>query len=32
MPLIDWVRTDLNFKLDNGSIALKYNHLHVMRI
>ena len=29
MPLIDWVRTDLNFKLDNGSIALKYNHLHV---
>ena len=29
MPLIDWVRTDLNFKLPNGSLALKYNHLHV---
>ena len=29
MPLIDWVRTDLNFTLPNGSYALKYNHLHV---
>ena len=29
MPLIDWVRTDLNFELHNGSKALKYNHLHV---
>jgi len=29
MPLIDWVRTDLNFELPNGSQALKYNHLHV---
>lgn len=29
MPLIDWVRTDLNFKLPNGSFALKYNHLHL---
>ena len=29
MPLIDWVRTDLNFELPNGSKALKYNHLHV---
>ncbi|PPR51067.1 MAG: Mannonate dehydratase [Alphaproteobacteria bacterium MarineAlpha5_Bin5] len=29
MPLVDWIRTDLNFKLPNGSIALKYNHLHV---
>ena len=29
MPLIDWVRTDLNFELPNGSLALKYNHLHV---
>ena len=26
MPLVDWIRTDLNFKLDNGSIALRYNH------
>lgn len=29
MPLIDWVRTDLNYKLPNGSLALKYNHLQV---
>jgi len=29
MPLIDWVRTDLNFELPNGSQVLKYNHLHV---
>ncbi len=29
MPLIDWVRTDLNHQLPNGAIALKYNHLHV---
>ena len=29
MPLIDWVRTDLRFKLINGSLSLKYNHLHV---
>ena len=27
MPLVDWIRTDLNYKLDNGSIALKYDHL-----
>ena len=26
MPLVDWIRTDLSFKLDNGSLALKYNH------
>ena len=29
MPLIDWVRTDLNHQLPNGAFALKYNHLHV---
>ena len=29
MPLIDWVRTDLNHQLPNGALALKYNHLHV---
>ena len=29
MPLIDWVRTDLNFELPNGSFALKYNHLQM---
>jgi len=27
MPLIDWVRTDLNYKLKNNAIALKYDHL-----
>ena len=27
MPLIDWVRTDLNYKLENNAIALKYDHL-----
>ena len=26
MPVIDWVRTDLLYKTDEGSIALKYDH------
>jgi len=29
MPIVDWIRTDLNFQLSDGSIALKYNHLHM---
>ena len=27
MPLVDWIRTDLNNVLNNGAIALKYDHL-----
>jgi len=29
MPIVDWIRTDLNYKLSDGSIALKYNHFHM---
>ena len=29
MPIVDWIRTDLNYQLSDGSIALKYNHLHM---
>ena len=29
MPIVDWIRTDLNYKLSDGSIALKYNYLHM---
>ena len=29
MPIVDWIRTDLNYRLSDGSIALKYNHFHM---
>ena len=29
MPIVDWIRTDLNYQLRDGSIALKYNHFHM---
>ena len=29
MPIVDWIRTDLNYQLSDGSIALKYNHFHM---
>ena len=29
MPIVDWIRTDLNFQLSDKSVALKYNHLHM---
>jgi mannonate dehydratase len=28
MPVIDWIRTDLNFKLDDGTITLYFNKIH----
>nr|HPM10653.1 mannonate dehydratase [Paludibacter sp.] len=28
MPVIDWVRTDLEYPLEDGTYSLYYNHIH----
>lgn len=29
MPVIDWVRTDLEYPLEDGTYSLYYNHIHL---
>ena len=30
MPIVDWTRTQLDFKLPTDGLALKFNYLHIV--
>ena len=32
MPVIDWTRTELDFKLPSDALALRFNYLHIIFI